>query len=94
MIDRTNQLRREGIERDDALRRAGRQRLRPILMTAFSTMAGMLPVALGTGAGSETRGPMGLCVLGGMISSTFLTLFVVPALYSVLVRRSAVPRTN
>ncbi len=86
LIDRTNQLRREGLAPDDALRKAGAQRLRPILMTALSTMAGMLPVALGTGAGSETRGPMGLCVLGGMISSTLLTLFVVPALYSVLTR--------
>ena len=93
LLDRTNQLRAEGLDRDQALRRAGAQRLRPILMTALSTMAGMVPVALGTGAGSETRGPMGMCVLGGMISSTLLTLFVVPALYSILIRdrRSSAP---
>ncbi len=94
LVDVTNQLRRTGKPMDEALCLAGERRLRPILMTALSTMAGMLPVALGTGAGSETRAPLGTCVLGGMVSSTLLTLFVVPALYAVLETWSRRVRTG
>jgi hydrophobic/amphiphilic exporter-1 (mainly G- bacteria), HAE1 family len=64
--------------------RAGPVRLRPILMTAFSTMAGMVPVAIGLGAGAETRAPMATSIIGGMITSTILTLVVVPVVYSLL----------
>jgi HAE1 family hydrophobic/amphiphilic exporter-1 len=61
---------------------AGSVRLRPILMTAFSTIAGILPIAVGYGAGAESRRPMGIVVVGGMLTSTFLTLYVVPVVYT------------
>ena len=61
---------------------AGIIRLRPILMTAFSTIAGILPIAIGFGAGAESRRPLGVAVVGGMLTSTFLTLVVVPVVYT------------
>ena len=63
---------------------AGIVRLRPILMTAFSTIAGILPIAIGFGAGAESRRPMGVAVVGGMLTSTFLTLLVIPVVYTLL----------
>ena len=63
---------------------AGVVRLRPILMTAFSTIAGILPIAIGFGAGAESRRPMGVAVVGGMITSTFLTLIIIPVVYTML----------
>jgi HAE1 family hydrophobic/amphiphilic exporter-1 len=62
---------------------AGIVRLRPILMTAFSTIAGILPIAVGFGAGAESRRPMGVAVVGGMLTSTFLTLLIIPVVYTV-----------
>jgi HAE1 family hydrophobic/amphiphilic exporter-1 len=62
---------------------AGIIRLRPILMTAFSTIAGILPIAIGFGAGAESRRPMGMAVVGGLLTSTFLTLLVIPVVYTV-----------
>jgi HAE1 family hydrophobic/amphiphilic exporter-1 len=88
LIDYTNQLRRDGMGKAEALARAGRIRLRPILMTAATTVFGLLPMALGLGEGAELRTPMALTVIGGMITSTLLTLLVVPAVYAVLDRRS------
>jgi multidrug efflux pump subunit AcrB len=61
---------------------AGIVRLRPILMTAFATIAGILPIAIGFGAGAESRRPMGVAVVGGMVTSTFLTLLVIPVVYT------------
>jgi HAE1 family hydrophobic/amphiphilic exporter-1 len=61
---------------------AGLVRLRPILMTAFSTIAGILPIAIGFGAGAESRRPMGVAVVGGMLTSTFLTLVIIPVVYT------------
>jgi len=87
LVDYTNQLRRRGMDKLDALRRAGRVRLRPILMTTATTVLGLLPMALGVGAGSELRRPMALVVIGGLISSTALTLLIVPAIYSLVDRR-------
>lgn len=84
LIDYTNQLRRDGMSKDQALLRAGPVRLRPILMTAFSTIAGMTPLVLGLGAGAESRAPMGTCVVGGMVTSTLLTLVVIPVMYSLI----------
>ena len=85
LVDYTNLLRREqGMEKNEALLTAGPVRLRPILMTAFSTIAGMIPIAIGLGAGSETRQPLGACVIGGMITSTLLTLVVIPVVYSLM----------
>ncbi|MCO6045226.1 efflux RND transporter permease subunit [Aeoliella sp. ICT_H6.2] len=82
LVDYTNLLRRGGMDRDEALKKAGPVRLRPILMTAMSTIAGMIPIAIGLGEGAETRAPMGACVVGGMITSTLLTLIVIPVVYS------------
>jgi HAE1 family hydrophobic/amphiphilic exporter-1 len=62
---------------------AGIVRLRPILMTAFSTIAGILPIAIGFGAGAESRRPMGVAVVGGMLTSTFLTLIIIPVVYTI-----------
>ena len=84
LVDYTNHLRREGMARDAALLRAGPTRLRPILMTASAAMLGMLPIATGLGKGSEVQAPMATAVIGGLMTSTFLTLFVVPVVYSVL----------
>ncbi|MCG6963240.1 MAG: efflux RND transporter permease subunit [Acidobacteria bacterium] len=85
-IDYTNQLRRDGMEKIEALKRAGLVRLRPILMTSATTVLGLLPMAVGLGEGAELRVPMALTVIGGMLTATFLTLLVVPAVYTILDR--------
>ena len=82
MVDFTNQLRDHGKGRNEALLQACPMRLRPILMTAVSTIAGVIPTAIGIGTGAEARRPMAIAILGGMITSTFLTLYVVPAIYT------------
>jgi len=85
LIDYTNTLReRDGLDRQAALLKAGPVRLRPILMTTCAMIFGMLPIALGTGSGSESRQPMAVAIIGGLFSSTLLTLLVVPAVYSLL----------
>ena len=84
LIDFTNQLRREGYSRTEALLKAGPIRLRPILMTTLAMIFGMLPVALALGEGSESRAPLGQAVIGGVITSTVLTLIVVPVIYILL----------
>jgi hydrophobe/amphiphile efflux-1 (HAE1) family protein len=84
LVDYTNQLRDEGMSRTEALLKAGPARLRPILMTSLAMIVGMLPSALRTGPGSEFRAPMALSVVGGVISSTFLTLLVVPVIYTLV----------
>jgi HAE1 family hydrophobic/amphiphilic exporter-1 len=84
LVDAINQLRREGKDRDDAIRLAGSERLRPIFMTTLTTILGLLPLALGLGEGAEIRIPMAITVIAGLISSTFLTLFIIPVVYSLL----------
>ncbi|MBK6849759.1 MAG: efflux RND transporter permease subunit [Proteobacteria bacterium] len=84
LVDYANHLRLQGIDRDEALLRAGPVRLRPILMTTAAMIAGMIPVALGQSEGGEQRAPMAVCVIGGLITSTLLTLIVVPVVYSLL----------
>jgi HAE1 family hydrophobic/amphiphilic exporter-1 len=84
LVDFTNQLRAQGLDKHAALLKAGPIRLRPILMTAVSTIAGAVPVAFFGGAGNEWRVPMAICVIGGMATSTFLTLLIVPVVYSLL----------
>jgi HAE1 family hydrophobic/amphiphilic exporter-1 len=84
LVDYTNRLRREGETRSQALVRAARVRLRPIVMTTFSMIFGMLPLAFEIGAGSEMRSPMARAVIGGLITSTLLTLIVVPVVYTYL----------
>jgi len=87
LIDYTNRLRRdEGMGKIEALKKAGRVRLRPILMTTSTTVLGLLPMAIGLGEGSELRTPMALTVIGGLIVSTVLTLVIIPTVYSVLDR--------
>jgi HAE1 family hydrophobic/amphiphilic exporter-1 len=81
LVDYTNVLRARGLSRKDAILQAGPVRLRPILMTTFAMVFGMLPVAFGMGEGAETRSPMGIAVIGGLLTSLFLTLVVVPAAY-------------
>lgn len=88
MVDYMNLLIERGSGVFDAVIAGGKSRLRPVLMTSFTTILGMLPLAIGTGAGSETWQPMGIAVIGGLTFSTILTLFVVPVLYSILVHRA------
>ena len=82
LVEFANQQTEKGADPRDAIVEAGKVRLRPILMTALSTIAGIIPIAIGFGAGAESRRPMGVCVIGGMLSSTFLTLFVIPVVYT------------
>ncbi|MFZ5493063.1 MAG: efflux RND transporter permease subunit [Pseudomonadota bacterium] len=84
LVDLTNQLRAEGKSIEDALREACPVRLRPVLMTSLTVILAMLPAALGVGAGSDTNGPLAVAVIGGMVTSTLLTLIVVPAVYSLV----------
>jgi HAE1 family hydrophobic/amphiphilic exporter-1 len=81
LLDAARMLEAEGMDREDALMAAGKKRLRPILMTTFALIAGMLPVAIGLGEGSEFYRPMATAIIGGTITSTFLTLLVVPSFY-------------
>jgi multidrug efflux pump subunit AcrB len=82
LVEFANQQVAKGVNARDAMLQAGMVRLRPILMTAFSTIAGILPIAIGFGAGAESRRPMGVAVVGGMLTSTFLTLFIIPVVYT------------
>ncbi len=84
LMDYINQLRQAGLSRDQAIKATGQVRLRPILMTTASTILGMLPLALGLGAGAELRQPMAVAIIGGLLTSTLLSLVVVPVLYTLL----------
>ncbi|MBI4798957.1 MAG: efflux RND transporter permease subunit, partial [Desulfarculus sp.] len=84
LVDYAKVLRARGLERREALIEAGRTRLRPIMMTTLAMIFGMLPLAFGVGAGAEMRAPMARAVVGGLITSTLLTLLVVPVVYTLL----------
>jgi len=84
IVDFTNQARREGMPRHQALLQAGTTRLRPIVMTTLAMIFGMLPLAFAIGAGAEMRAPMARAVIGGLITSTLLSLLVVPVVYTFL----------
>jgi multidrug efflux pump len=86
IVEYANQLRARGKETVEAVVEAARIRLRPILMTSFATIFGVLPIAIGLGAGAEARRPLGIAVVGGMVFSTFLTLVLVPVVYALLSR--------
>jgi multidrug efflux pump len=86
IVEFANQLRGRGYALVDATVEAARTRFRPILMTALATMVGILPIALGQGAGGDSRAPLGIAVFGGMLFSTALTFLVVPAAYVVMER--------
>ncbi|MBA3553786.1 MAG: efflux RND transporter permease subunit, partial [Gemmatimonadales bacterium] len=81
LVEYINQLKERGMPTIDAAKEAGRIRLRPILMTSVATVMGALPIALGLGAGSLSRRPLGYAIVGGLVFSTVLTLYVVPAVY-------------
>jgi len=82
LVDYVNVLRREGMSKNEALVVAGKVRLRPILMTSATTILGLLPMAIGIGEGSEVRSPMAVVVIGGLLVGTFLTLLLLPTVYS------------
>jgi multidrug efflux pump subunit AcrB len=82
LVDYTHKLIDEGVERKEAIIRAGKIRLRPILMTSFALLAGMVPIAFGLSEISSFRQAMGVAVMGGIISSTLLSLIVVPAAFT------------
>ncbi|MDH4129231.1 MAG: efflux RND transporter permease subunit [Spirochaetota bacterium] len=84
LVDYTNTLRKKGLEKREAILKAGPIRLKPILMTTVAMVMGMLPIAIGTGEGSETRAPMAVATIGGLLTSLFLTLVVVPVAYDLL----------
>lgn len=87
IVDYIKQLRRSGLSRHEAILEAGPVRLRPILMTTAATILGMVPIALGFGAGAELRAPMAVAIMGGLVTSTLLSLLVVPVIYDVLDER-------
>jgi len=84
LVDLTNQMREEGMSIDDAIRTACPVRMRPVLMTSVTIILALAPAATGLGAGSDTNGPLAVAVIGGLISSTLLTLVVVPSVYSLV----------
>jgi HAE1 family hydrophobic/amphiphilic exporter-1 len=86
LLDCARKEEAQGVPREDALMHAGRVRLRPILMTTLCTLFGLLPLALGLGAGAELQRPLALAVIGGLTLSTFVTLFLVPVAYRALSR--------
>jgi multidrug efflux pump len=92
IVEYANQLRARGLSVNDAVAEAAKIRLRPILMTSLATIFGILPIAIGLGAGGEARRPLGIAVVGGMAVSTFLTMVLVPVTYTFLARfTKAVP---
>jgi HAE1 family hydrophobic/amphiphilic exporter-1 len=84
LIDFAKAAEAQGVPRKAAIVEAGRVRLRPILMTTFALIAGMIPVAIGSGEGADFRAPLGRAVIGGVITSTVLTLLVIPTVYDIL----------
>jgi multidrug efflux pump subunit AcrB len=93
LVDRIEKLRKLGFARGEAILEAGTQRLRPIVMTTAATILGMLPIALGFGTGAELRAPMAVAIIGGLVTSTLLSLIVVPVVYTLVddARRGAAP---
>lgn len=87
LVDYINQLRKEGMEKREAIAQAGRARLRPIVMTALTTILGLVTMAMGMGMGADMVQPMAIVTIGGLIYGTLLTLFVVPCIYDILNRR-------
>jgi HAE1 family hydrophobic/amphiphilic exporter-1 len=88
LIDAVNQARERGLDKVEAIVAAGRARLRPILITKLTTILGLVPMAIGVGEGAELRAPMAITVIGGVTLTTFLTLLVIPVVYSVMDRKT------
>ena len=93
LVEFANQLRDQGLEFDEAILQSARQRLRPIAMTAITTIMGAVPLILSSGPGSESRYVIGIVVVFGVSSATVLTLFVIPMAYRLLARNSKSPHT-
>ena len=91
LVEFANQRKASGLNKTDAIKSAAASRFRPILMTSLATIFGLLPLALGLGEGAQSRVAMGITVVGGMLVSTFLTLFIVPAIYTYI---SSEPKSN
>jgi HAE1 family hydrophobic/amphiphilic exporter-1 len=91
LVDAINRRRREGEELNQAIVSAGRERLRPILMTTTTTVLALLPMALGLGAGDELRAPLAVTVIGGLLGATVLTLVVIPCVYRIFSRPGVLP---
>ena len=87
LVDYINQLRREGMEKREAIMEAGLTRMRPILMTALTTILGLLTMAIGVGTGAEMMQPVAIVTIGGLLYATLMTLFVVPVLYDIFNRK-------
>ncbi|MGH7681687.1 MAG: efflux RND transporter permease subunit, partial [Candidatus Eiseniibacteriota bacterium] len=94
IVEYANQLRARGLDTLEAVVEASKIRLRPILMTSFATIFGVLPIAIGLGAGAESRRPLGIAVVGGLLFSTFLTLLLVPVVYRILARFTHVEKAE
>lgn len=94
LVDYINQQKDKGMPSYDAIMLAVKNRVRPILMTALTTILGLVPLALGLGEGTEMNQPMGIAVIGGLISSTFLTLYIVPVIYSLFDKETRRRRTK
>ena len=88
LVDYINQLRQSGMEKKDAIVEAGRTRLRPIVMTALTTILGLSTLAMGMGMGADMIQPMAVVTIGGLLYGTLLTLFVVPCIYDILNRKN------
>jgi len=88
MVDYINQLKQRGLSKMEAILQGCSVRLRPVLITALTTMLGMLPMAVDTSSGAEMRAPMAITVIGGLFATTFLTLYVIPIVYSIIDRVS------
>ncbi|VUD42312.1 Multidrug export protein AcrF [Thalassocella blandensis] len=91
IVEFANQLRDEGVDFDEALHEATATRFRPILMTGLTTIAGAIPLVVGSGAGAETRSVIGVVVLAGVFAATIFTLFIVPVAYSLIARKTGSP---
>ena len=87
LVERIGQLRQEGLDRNNAIIQAGRDRFRPVLMTTVTTVLGLTPMAIGFGSGASLRQPLAIAVIGGITVATALTLVVVPILYRLLSSR-------
>ena len=88
LVDYINQLRAEGTEKKEAIIQAGKSRLRPIVMTALTTILGLSTMALGMGMGADMVQPMAIVTIGGLLYGTLLTLYVVPCIYDILNRKN------
>jgi multidrug efflux pump len=94
IVEFANQLREKGMDKPEAILEASVSRYRPILMTSLATMLGALPIALALGAGAKSRMSMGIVIIGGLLFSLILTLYVIPAMYSFLSRKRHVVAEN